>query len=66
MMYKEKNSYEDLDYFEMYEEYKRLQTEIKNAKDQETKEFLMPYYIKAEDLILKLSIQKAVEILKTK
>lgn len=65
-MYKEKNSYEDLDYFEMYDEYKRLQAEIKNAADQKTKEFLMPYYIKAEELLLKLSIQKADEILKAK
>lgn len=51
---KEKNSYSDLSYFEMYEEYKRLQQEMETA-DPETKEFLKPYYIEAQRIMLKWS-----------
>lgn len=51
----EKNSYSDLSYFEMYEEYKRLQQEIETA-DPETKEFLKPYYIEAQRIMLKWSV----------
>lgn len=55
MMYKEKNSYSDLSYFEMYEEFKRLQQEMETA-DPETKEFLKPYYIEAQRIMLKWSV----------
>lgn len=51
----EKNSYSDLSYFEMYEEYKRLQQEMETA-DPETKEFLKPYYIEAQRIMLKWSV----------
>lgn len=55
---KEKNSYSDLSYFEMYEEFKRLQQEMETA-DQETKEFLKPYYIEAQRIMLKWSVMAA-------
>lgn len=59
----EKNSYSDLSYFEMYEEFKRLQQEMETADpetaDPETKEFLKPYYIEAQRIMLKWSVMAA-------
>jgi hypothetical protein len=42
----------------MYEEYKRLQQEMETA-DPETKEFLKPYYIEAQRIMLKWSVMAA-------
>lgn len=42
----------------MYEEFKRLQQEMETA-DQETKEFLKPYYIEAQRIMLKWSVMAA-------
>lgn len=50
----EKNNYSDLNYFELYDEFKRLQAEIE-AADQDTFNFLYPYYKEAQDRLLEIS-----------
>lgn len=51
---KEKNGYSDLSYFELYDEFKRLQDELKEA-DQDTFNFLYPYYKEAQNRLLEMS-----------
>lgn len=51
---KEKNGYSDLNYFELYDEFKRLQDELREA-DQDTFNFLYPYYKEAQDRLFEMS-----------
>ena len=51
----EKNSYSDLSYFELYDEFKRLQTELREA-DQDTFNFLYPYYKEAQSRLFEMTV----------
>lgn len=59
----EKNSYSDLTYFELYEEFKRLQTEL-NSADQDTFDFLYPFFKEVQERLLVWSLLFAKALLK--